>query len=351
MALIRISMKFSNNYILYPNNWLLEQAIEHYKSLLTDQIIDTAPDCSPDNGSALRDNFIHTRGNYEQHRYSTAVFENACDILESTVTAELLEQAPSDWAKAHNSLGNILAALAQQQKEPDLYAKAIASFNSALEVFNPQTTPLDWATTQYNLGTVMQALGRQVGDAKMLKSSVDAYTNALQEWSREQTPQQWSSTMYQLGATFHTHGSLLKGNRTFQKSVVAYNNALAELDADNYALELVATHNNRAAVLHNLAESEENAERLEEAIQSYETALTVCMEQQLPFHLAVLCRVNKSTALARLAELTKDAAIAETAADDFEVIIECFDNALQPLCLKHCQQQLRDARSMQKAFI
>ena len=152
-------------------------------------------------------------------------------------------------------------------------------------------------------------------------------------------------TMHQLGDTFHAYGKLLKGNRTFQKSVVAYKNALAVLDADNYALELTATHNNRAAVLHHLGESEENPDRLKEAINSYEKAWTVSMEQQLPIHLAVICRVNKATALNVLAQMTNDAALAEEIADEFEVIMECFPHALQPLCLKHCQEQLKIAQS------
>jgi len=155
--------------------------------------------------------------------------------------------------------------------------------------------------------------------------------------------------MHQLGATFHTYGSLLKGNRTFQKSVVAYKNALAVFDADNHAFELAATHNNCGAVLHHLAESEENLERLEEAIRSYETALTICMEQQLPIHLAVLCKVNRSTARGVQAEFAKDAALAEEVADEFELIIECFPHALQPLCLKHCKDQMNKARSLSTA--
>jgi tetratricopeptide (TPR) repeat protein len=190
----------------------------------------------------------------------------------------------------------------------------------------------------------MQALGRELEDSKLLKASIDAYTNALLVWSRKETPYEWASAMHQLGAAFHTYGRLLKGNRTFQKSVVAYKNALAELDADNHAFELAAAHNNRGAVLHNLGESEENPDRLEEAIRAYETALTVCMEQQLPIHLAVLCKVNRSTARSVLAELTKDTTLTDEVGDEFELIVECFPHALQPLCLKHCEEQMNKAK-------
>jgi len=99
-------------------------------------------------------------------------------------------------------------------------------------------------------------------------------------------------------------------------------------------------------VLHHLAESEANADRMEEAIKSYETGLLVCQEQQLPIHLAVLIKVNIATARGVLAELTRDAVLAEEVADQFELIIECFPHALQPLCLKHCQGQMDRMRSL-----
>lgn len=335
-------MKFSANTILYPVNKALEKAIEHYIRLVSD---DVAKSAGADTNVTVADNFIYTRGNFEPHRFSANVFESAVETLEVSLAEKLSEGSELEQAEIYNSLGNILSARGQNLQDADLYNKSIASFNSALDIYSQENTPLEWAATQTNLGTALQALGRQEADTKLLNKSIDAYTAALLEYSRKETPDEWSIVMFQLGATFHAYGNLLKGNRNLQKSVVSYKNALAELDADNHALELVATHNNRGAVLHNLAESEESTERLEEAIRSYETALTICMEQQLPFHLAVLCRINKATAHSVLAELTKDAALAEETADEFELIIECFPHALQPLCLKHCQEQLKKMQS------
>ncbi len=334
-------MKFSNTYILYPVNKALELAIADSIGRLGELSAEVA---APDTGVTTADNFLYTRGNYEQHRFSSNILDSAREELEVALTDEYRDQDPLAWAEAQNSLGNILAAQGQQQRDVELYEKAIQCFNNALEEFNQEKSPPDWAATQNNLATAKQALGRQLDNSKLLKESTDAYTNALLVWSRQETPEEWASAMHQLGATFHTYGRLLKGNRTFQKSVVAYKNAIAEFDADNNAFELAATHNNCGAVLHNLAESEENAQRLEEAIRSYETALTVCLEQQLPIHLAVLCRVNRSTARNVLAELTKDASLAFEAADEFELIVECFPHALQPLCLKHCAEQISKAK-------
>ena len=340
-------MNSSNPYLLYPDNRALERAIASSLGLLSEALAEAA---TPDTKVTTADNFLHTRGNYEQHRFSSNILESAREALEGSLTDEYRNAEPFAWAEAQNSLGNILAAQGQQQRDAGLFEKAIECFNKALEVFDQEKFPSDWAATQYNLGTAKQALGRQLGDSKLLKASIDAYTNALLVWSRKETPEEWASAMHQLGATFHAHSKLLKGNRTFQKAVVAYKNALAVLDADNHAFELVATHNNCGAALHHLAESEESSDRLEEAIRSYETALTVCMEQQLPIHLAVICRVNKFTARLVLAEFTKDASLADEVADEFEIIIECFSHALQPLCLKHCEAQMNKAKSLAMAI-
>ena len=336
-------MKYSNNTVFYPDNRSLERAIVSSLGLLSEEVAALAV---PDTSTTVADNFIHTRGNFEQQHFSTNILEPLREVLEGLLTDEYREQEPSAWSEMQNRLGNIYGALGQQQRDAALYEKAIACFNNALEELSQEKSPLEWAATHANLGAALQALGRQESDAKILSKSIDAYTNALLEYSRKETPEEWALTMFQLGATFHAYGKLLQGNRTFQKAVVSYKNALAELDADNHALELVATHNNRGAVLQNLAESEENAERLEEAIRSYETALTVCMEQQLPIHHAVLCRVNKFSAQSVIAELTKDTMLADEVADEFEIILECFPHALQPLCAKYCEEQMNKMRKM-----
>ncbi|OIR14529.1 tetratricopeptide repeat protein [mine drainage metagenome] len=345
-------MKFSTNYIIFPPNKALERAIADSIGMLSKE---AAAAAMPDTKIAVADNFRYARGNYEQHRFSARIYESLCEALEASLTdttdtgalaAKIIRaREPLVWAETQNNLGNILAALGQQRRDATLFERAILCFGKALEEFSQESSPPEWAATQYNLGTANQALGRLLDATKPLKIAVDAYTNALLVWTRERSPEDWMYAMHQLGATLHTFGKLLKGNRQFQKSVVAYKNALAALDADNYPLELTATHSNRAAALHHLGESEENPDRLKEAINSYEKALTVSMEQQLPIHVAVICRVNKATAQNVLAQLTNDAVLAEEIADEFEVIMECFPHALQPLCLKHCQEQLKMAQS------
>jgi tetratricopeptide (TPR) repeat protein len=343
-------MNFSTNYLIYPDSRAVERAVTDSLGMLGEE---GAAAAIPDTQIAVADNFLYMRGNYEPHRFSSRIFENLREVLEASLTDTSSHyqnisrrREPLAWAEAQNNLGNILAALGQQRRNAELFEQAIQCFGKALDELTQEDTPLEWAAAQYSLGTANQALGRLLEAARPLKIAVDAYTSALLVWTRDEFPEDWMYTMHQLGAALHMHGKLLRGNRQFQKSVVAYKNALAVLDADNYALALTATHNNLAAVLHHLGESEGNPDRLKEAIRSYEKALTVSMEQQLPIHLAVICRVNKATAQNVLAHLTSDAALAEEIADEFEVIMECFSHALQPLCLRHCEEQMKNARSL-----
>lgn len=344
-------MNFSTAYLLYPPNRALERAIADSLGLLSAEMAAAA---APDTQVAMPDNFRFTRGNYEQHRYSARIYEPLREALEAALNGDPAkisrEHEPLVWAAKQNDLGNILAALGQQRRDAASLERALLCFGKALEVFTRESAPQQWVVTLYNQATANQTLGRLSEATGPLKVAVDAYTDILQVWTKEQSPQEWMLTLHQLGATLYTFGKQLKGNRQFQKSVVAYKNALGALDADNYALELTATHNNRGVTLHHLGESEENAARLQEAVNSYEKAVTVSMEQQLPIHVAVLCRVNKATAQNSLARLTNDAALAEEVADEFEVIMECFPHALQPLCLKHCEEQMKMARARHEAL-
>jgi tetratricopeptide (TPR) repeat protein len=311
--------------------------------LLDEETLELA---TPDRSVPVADNFLYTRGNFEQHTFSANVFENLSDAIEATLTDELRNQDALAWAETQNRLGNILGAIGQQQHDAETFKKAVECFELALEEYSQEDTPLEWAETQANLATALQALGRLESDSKAVNKSVDAYTAALLVYTKKDTPEEWKLIMLQLGMSLHTYGVLLKGNRNLQKAVVAYKNAISALDADNYPVELAAAHNNCGTVLLNLAESEENPDRFEEAVRSYETGWKVCMEQQRPVHLSVLCRVNKATARNELAALTNDAVLAEDVADEFELIMECFPHALQPLCRNHCEEQFNQAQKI-----
>ena len=84
-------MNFSNPYLLYPDNRALERAIASSLGMLSDALAEAA---TPDTKIATADNFLHTRGNYEQRRFSSNILESAREALQVSLTNEYCIQAP-----------------------------------------------------------------------------------------------------------------------------------------------------------------------------------------------------------------------------------------------------------------
>ena len=133
-------MNFSKTYLFYPDNRALERAIAKSIGMLSEALAEAA---TPDTKVTAADNFLHTRGNYEQRRFSSNILESAREALEASLTDEYRMQEPFAWAETQNNLGNILAAQGQQQRDVKLFETAIQCFNKALEAFNREKSPLD----------------------------------------------------------------------------------------------------------------------------------------------------------------------------------------------------------------
>ncbi len=104
---------------------------------------------APDTRVTVADNFLYTRGNFEQHRFSSNILDSAREALEASLTDEYREQEPLAWAETQNSLGNILAAQGQQLRDAELYEKAIQCFNNALEELTRKSHP--WTGQQHKI--------------------------------------------------------------------------------------------------------------------------------------------------------------------------------------------------------
>ena len=138
-------MKFSSVYLIYPENRSLERAIANSIGMLS---AEAAAEAVPDTKVAVADNFRYTRGNYEQHRFSSKIFESLREALEASLTETYRVQEPFAWSETQNRLGNILAALGQQRSDAGLFERAIQCFDYALAELKQENSPLEWADTQ-----------------------------------------------------------------------------------------------------------------------------------------------------------------------------------------------------------
>ena len=88
-------MKFSNNTIIYPVNRVLERAIAGSLGVLSEEMVEAA---APDTQVTVADNFLFTRGNYEQHSFNSNILEPLREALEATLTdASLNLPRPADY--------------------------------------------------------------------------------------------------------------------------------------------------------------------------------------------------------------------------------------------------------------
>ena len=76
-------MNFSNTYLFYPDNRTLERAIANSILVLGEEFAEAA---TPDTKVTVADNFLHTRGNYEQRRFSSNILESAREALQVSLT-------------------------------------------------------------------------------------------------------------------------------------------------------------------------------------------------------------------------------------------------------------------------
>jgi tetratricopeptide (TPR) repeat protein len=342
----RISMKFSNNYIFFKDTKALEHALEHYQEIApgnsatsaSEEQTDSSPTTTPYSYNHIQD--------LEYQKATTATLESMKQAFANALLEPDDKQPSTSKANILESLASVLAALSQHQEDTGLLQQSIDALTNALEERDQKEAPEAWANTQNNLANTLLALAQQENRTKWFKAAEEAYLNALSIWTRDQYPKQWASTMHSLGITFHLQGKLLKGNRVFQKSVVAYKNALSKLDIEDDPVDRSMANNNRGAVLQHMAEREENAERMEEAIRAYEQSLLIWDEQLLPKHIATMVMANRSTARTTLAELTNDGAIAQQAADELILVTEIFSEACDAKCLKHCREQLKKAQQL-----
>ena len=236
------------------------------------------------------------------------------------------------------------------QANHDVLEIVIQKFERALEACDLEQASENWATIQMHLGAVLHILAQQQSDATLLKRSAEAYTHTLTVWTRDKAPLKWAASMNKLGILFHAQGISRKGSRTFEKSAVSFKNALAELSYEEQPLEWAKSYNNLGAVLQNLGEREDNSKQMELAIEAYENTLDIWREQQLPMDLAALTIANLGVARQALAELTKDAVIAERAVDDFVLVTEVFSSACDADYRAQGEKQYEKATALLEAL-
>jgi tetratricopeptide (TPR) repeat protein len=111
--------------------------------------------------------------------------------------------------------------------------EAVAAFRAALEERPRERDPVAWATTQYNLGTALEQLGDREEGTQHLKDAVAVFRAALEERTRERDPLAWAMAQANLGIALARLGERGGGTRCLEEGVAALQAALEEFTASS----------------------------------------------------------------------------------------------------------------------
>ena len=202
--------------------------------------------------------------NYQHYDAAIASYETACEIY-------TLPYYPRRFAAIQYTLGNAYYGRLRGDYRTN-QEQALSSYREALRVYTPQMFPMEWARTLNNLGTILHK--RLAGDqSENLEQALASYRQILQIYTESEFPSEWAATQNNLSVAYYDR---IAGERRFnlEEAIACATAALRvyqrEVFPDDWAWTLINLGNAYSERL--LGEQHENQER---AIAYYTSALEV----------------------------------------------------------------------------
>ena len=227
-----------------------------------------------------------------EQRGDSEALNRAIRAYRSSLIECTQENAPLDWARTQNNLGNALQELGSRENNTSHLEEAVAAYRAALEEHTRERVPFDWAMAQNNLGLALSTLGSNESSTARLEEAVAAYRATLEEFTRERAPLNWATTQNNLGNALQELGSRENNTAHLEQAVAAYRGALEEGTRERVPLDWAGTQNNLGGALESLG-------KLAEAAEAYRQALEEFTPQAHPPHNATVTN-NLARVLARL---------------------------------------------------
>lgn len=188
------------------------------------------------------------------------------------------EEFPESWAATQNSLGNAYLNRPTGDRTANV-RQAIACYEAALRVRDETTFPEEWAATQNNLGNAYSEL--PTGDrAANLERAIACYEAALRVYTEDAFPVDWAGTRTNLGVAYL---GLPTGDRgaNLQRAIAHQEAALRVFTEAAFPSEWARTQTNLGVAYSDLPAGDREA-NLRRAIACYEEALAVRTETSFP---------------------------------------------------------------------
>jgi uncharacterized caspase-like protein len=153
-------------------------------------------DRSPYDWAMVQSNLGNALGDLGTMRGDTLMVEEAVAAYRLALEEWTRERVPLQWATVQNNIGATYSGIGRQQAA-DL---AIASFRSAVEAYElcleertQERDPRNWALTNYNLGLVLTDLAEHDPQSTgELERAVAAYQSSLEVYDEVGSPTDWA---------------------------------------------------------------------------------------------------------------------------------------------------------------
>ncbi|NJR69288.1 MAG: tetratricopeptide repeat protein [Synechococcales cyanobacterium CRU_2_2] len=164
---------------------------------------------------------------------SNAAGSNAAGCSNSSTEGIALE-ARLLGAEIQNNLGTACWNLAQHQPKDtaiELLQQAIAAYNQAAQLYDPDEDAIRYGMIQNNLGTTYLNLGQLEQSLDLLRLATGTYQVALIYRSRNEAPMSHAATQNNLGAACiqlagHPYLDPIAAREALEQAIVAYKEAL-----------------------------------------------------------------------------------------------------------------------------
>ena len=247
---------------------------------------------------------------------SDAALEQACrGCQEADCAAQLV-------ARLRAAQAQLAAIRLDHRHAADRYAQAAAAPH--LEV------ALQWRY-QLQRAAAVEELGREFMDSAALAEAVGLYeSQVLALAPREQRPADWAVTQRHLGDAQSRLGQRQRGTRLLEQAIATFERALSECSREQAPLEWAATHNSLGYALGTLAQRHADSDMLEQAVAAFEAALAVRSKEQTPQDWAIT-QTNLGAALLTLGQRKNDKTLLKRATEAYKDVLQVWTRERAPL--------------------
>lgn len=261
-------------------------------------------------GEAYNDVAITTEDS-EQWRLAIQAYESAldCNAMDEEALAErsTASGVPDAIAQrllaasVQNNLGTACWNLAQHQSDAEaaeLLQRAIAAYNQAALIYDPDENAIRYGMIQNNLGTTYLNLGQIEQSLDLLRLAAGTYQVALIYRSRNEAPMSHAATQNNLGAACiqlaaHPYSDPIASREALEQAIVAYEAALTLVE-ELAAVGVTTFGFDPTAPRVNLGLAHQRIGMLSEDIQETGIQL-VHLETAIEFYLKLLNEESKNS--------------------------------------------------------